>query len=125
MGNNQTKPMEQGARKSRLVVLLCAASWSLAACGKDCEDEIEAARAFLDNPANLGCQTSDDCVVVNTGCHTFERGICSQAQLSKAAAASASWAEMSADLNDCEDGCAVCAAGLSVQCTDGFCGGAP
>lgn len=116
--------MEQGSRRSRLVVLLCAAMSSLAACG-DCEDEIESARAFLDDPANLTCQTRDDCVVVGTGCHTFARGSCSQAQLSKAAAASASWSKLSAELDDCQDECAVCAALLSAQCVDGFCGGAP
>lgn len=124
MGHIRTDRVERGDRRWRGVVALLAATLSLVACG-DCEDEIEAARAFLDDPANLTCQTREDCVVVGTGCHTFARGLCSLAQLGQVAAASARWSELSAELRDCEDDCAVCAADLSPQCIDGLCGGPP
>ena len=96
----------------------------LNACG-DCSDEIEAGKAYLDDPANLACASDADCMAVTTGCHTFERGKCGHANLNKSAAASKQWSELSADLHGCEDSCPGCLALLVPQCSDGFCGGKP
>jgi hypothetical protein len=105
------------------VVVLLGAAAPLVACG-DCEDEVEAAQAFLDNPANLACQSDEDCAVVSTGCHTFSRGICAQAHLGQTAAASQQWSELKDALDDCDSGtCTQCLAELLARCTDGLCGG--
>ena len=96
----------------------------VAACG-DCSDEIEAGRAFLDKPANLSCQTDQDCVVVSTGCQTFARGVCEQAQLNRGAAVSAQWQRLSQGLSDCQNSCSQCAVALIAHCDAGFCGGKP
>ena len=96
----------------------------LTACG-DCSEEIEAAEAYLDDPAHLTCASDADCEVVHTGCHTFERGLCGQSNLSKSAAGAKQWSELSAELRDCEDSCSQCRAALQPTCSDGFCGGKP
>jgi hypothetical protein len=97
----------------------------LGACG-DCSDEIEAAKSFLDDPAHLACASEADCEVVHTGCHTFERGNCGQSNLSKSAAGSQLWRELSEELHGCEDdSCVQCLAQLPRSCSDGFCGGRP
>jgi hypothetical protein len=106
-----------------LKTVLLGAIASLVGCG-DCTDEFEAARAFLEEPANLTCQSDDDCVVVSTGCHTIPRGVCGQAQVARRAAESERWSELSAELRDCESGsCAQCLALLGPRCLDGMCGG--
>lgn len=107
----------RGLGRMTAAVLLAASIWS---CSEDCEDEIAAGARFL--TANQACETDTDCVVVSTGCHTFEGGICSQAHLNRTAANSAEWASIQADLEDCESGCAVCAAALvPAQCVDQRC----
>ena len=106
-------------RPGRVAVALLA---TLPACG-DCEDEIEAARTFLD--ANRACQTDDDCVAVNTGCHTFANGVCGQAPLQRDAAESEAWAALQDDLLNCQSDCARCMAALAPVCREGVCGGPP
>jgi hypothetical protein len=106
-----------------LATVLLGAIAALVGCG-DCTDEIEAARAFLEEPANLTCQSDDDCVVVSTGCHTFSRGTCGQAQVAGRAAESEEWSGLSAELSDCESAsCAQCLALLTPRCLEGMCGG--
>ena len=124
MRNIHTRRSQHGPGRLLLLAVLLGAPASLVACG-DCTDEIEAARVFLDKPANLACESGDDCVVVSTGCHTFSKGVCAQAQLGRQAAASAEWSQLSEDLNDCEDSCSQCLVGLSPSCTEGMCGGPP
>jgi hypothetical protein len=92
----------------------------LPACG-DCSDEIDAARAFLEN--NRACQVDDDCVVVGTGCTTFANGLCGQAPLNRRAAESAEWKHLRDDLVSCEDECSNCLAQLIARCTESVCGG--
>jgi hypothetical protein len=93
-------------------------------CGDDCSDAIAAGKEFLDDPANLTCQSNEDCQVVSTGCHTYARGICGQAQLNRDAAASSKWKTIQAGLDDCDmPGCSQCDAALVVQCADLRCGG--
>jgi len=111
--------------KGRVVGVLLAVAGLLLACGGDCSDEIAAAKAFLDDPAHLACQANDDCAIVGTGCHTFDRGVCAQSQLTRAAAESSKWHVISKGLTDCEDSCGQCAVGVSPACVNGFCGGAP
>ena len=95
-------------------------------CGEDCSDEAAAARQFLETPANLSCASSDDCVVVGTGCEEFPKSFCGQVQLNRQAAESSRWRELSNDLSSCHsDTCAQCLARLLPQCIDGFCGGPP
>jgi hypothetical protein len=114
----------RGLRGRELVPVFVAAAMLLAC--DHCDDDIEAAGGFLGTPANLACETNDDCVVVNTGCHTYERGTCAQAQLNRAAAKSREWSELQSDLNDCgDDICAQCAVLLVAGCVEGFCGGPP
>jgi hypothetical protein len=96
----------------------------LTACG-DCSDEIEAAGAYLDDPAHLACTSDADCEVVFTGCHTFERGLCGQSILSKSAAGSKQWSELADELHGCEDSCPQCLVARLPGCIDGFCGGTP
>jgi hypothetical protein len=106
-------------------LILLVQAVGLAACG-DCSDEIEAAKAYLDDPAHLACTSEADCEVVFTGCHTFERGLCGQSSLSKSAAGAEHWSELSGDLRGCEEeSCAQCRAALVPECSDGFCGGRP
>lgn len=113
---------ELGHVKRLLGTLLLGAS--AAGCAGDCVDEIDAANAFLDKPANLTCQSNEDCVVVSTGCQTVARGLCGQAQLSRQAASSKEWSKLSGDLRDCHSGdCIQCAAALTPRCVDGTCGG--
>lgn len=91
-------------------------------CSSDCEDEIAAGERFLSAPASLACDSDQDCVVVSTGCHTFEGGICSQSYLSRSAANSAEWSNIKADLDECEEDCAVCDAALGPpSCKEGTC----
>jgi hypothetical protein len=97
----------------------------LVACG-NCDDEIEAAGTFLHDRNHLACEADDDCVVVLTGCHTFEDlGACGQAQLNRTASASAEWSRLQGDLRDCDDSCETCTLALLPGCNDGFCGGSP
>jgi hypothetical protein len=122
MRNLHDKLNERGHVRRLLGALLLAAC--AAGCAGDCTDEIEAASAFLDKPANLTCQSNDDCVVVSTPCHTFERGLCGQVQLNRQAASSEEWSTLSGDLRDCESGsCVQCTALLIRSCIDGICGG--
>ncbi len=95
---------------------------SFVACG-DCTKEVEAARVFLEE--NRSCQTNEDCVVVSTGCHTFANGRCAQAPLNRLAAATTQWQRLSQGLEDCENECATCTAGLIPKCNAGVCGGSP
>ncbi|RYZ08257.1 MAG: hypothetical protein EOO73_09350 [Myxococcales bacterium] len=100
-------------------LLFGGACWG---CSSDCEDEIAAAQAFLSSEANLACESDADCVVVSTGCHTFEGGVCSQAYLSRRAANGTQWASITADLEECEGDCTVCDAALApAQCVSGRC----
>jgi len=124
MSKTQLNAHARGRRTGLVAGLLIVAVGLLAACG-DCSDEIDAARSFLDTPANLSCQTDADCVVVSTGCETFARGICAQSQLNRGAAVSAKWQRLSQGLKDCTNECAQCAAALIVKCNGGFCGGPP
>jgi hypothetical protein len=111
--------------RALVVGLLIWAAAPLASCG-DCEQEIDAAREFLNDADNLRCQSDDDCSRVDTGCHTFERGLCGQGQLNKEAESSQTWRELSADLHDCGPSrCTQCTALLLPGCRDGFCGGHP
>jgi hypothetical protein len=95
---------------------------ALSGCG-DCSDEVEAANKFLEDPANLVCQSNEDCTVVSTGCAEPRRASCGQASLSRAAAASAKWQQVEEDLVDCDNSCAQCDALLLPTCTSGLCGG--
>lgn len=104
--------------------VLLAAAGSLVGCA-DCADEIAAAQQFLDDPAHLGCQVDEDCAVVGTGCQTFNRGVCQQSQLSRAAAESSKWRAISKELDECDSSCSQCQALLLARCVDGLCGGAP
>jgi len=122
MGNVHSKLNERGQVRRVMGAVLLGAS-AVCACG-DCTDAMEAANAFLDKPANLTCQSNEDCVVVSTGCYTVARGLCGQAQLSRQAASSKEWSKISGELRDCESGsCAQCAAALLPSCTEGTCGG--
>lgn len=114
-----------GVRGRKLGPVFVVAA-TLVACG-NCDDEIETAGTFLRAPANRECETGADCVVVSTGCHTYDDfGICAQAQLNRAAAASGTWSKLQSDLNDCgDDKCARCGALLIAGCVEGFCGGPP
>lgn len=107
----------------RWVVALPLAA-ALAGCG-DCSDEVDAANQFLETPANLACQSDDDCAVVMTGCAEPSRALCGQAPLNQSAAASDRWKHIHQALADCDSNCAVCDALLLPKCTDGFCGGKP
>ena len=123
MRNVHDKLNERGHVRRLLGALLLGAS-ATGCAGGDCKDELEAANAFLDKPANLACQSNEDCVVVSTGCQTVARGLCGQAQLSRQAASSKEWSKLSGALRDCESGsCAQCDAALVPSCTDGMCGG--
>lgn len=117
--------MRSGHLNGRGLGVFLAIARLLPACGGDCSDEVASAKEFLDDPAHLSCQVDDDCAVVGTGCHTFARGICAQSQLSSTAAASAKWRAISKGLADCEASCTQCLVGVSPQCRNGFCGGAP
>lgn len=99
--------------------MLAAALWG---CG-NCEDEEQKATAFLGRPQNLACATTDDCVVVQTGCANPKRSFCGQAQLNRDAASSTEWRELEADLSNCESSCSQCAALLIASCQQGSCGG--
>jgi hypothetical protein len=93
----------------------------LTACG-DCQDEIDAAGRFLQQPENLACQTDQDCRVVPTTCHTFPGGACSQAHLNVQAASSAEWKKLSDALDSCQsDDCINCASLLEPNCLEGVC----
>jgi hypothetical protein len=107
-------------------VLWLGASAALVGCG-DCSDESAAASKFLAAPVNLACQSDEDCVVVSVGCAEVARSTCGSAQLTREAAESSKWKELSKDIEDCESGgCPVCGALLVASCAaDGFCGGAP
>jgi len=95
-------------------------------CTGDCSDEIAEGQKFLDEPANLACESDADCEVVSTGCHTYAHGICGQAQVSRTAAASARWKTIQDNLDDCGiTGCAQCDAALIPHCVEGSCGGTP
>ena len=109
------------SRQTLLASVLSTLVVSTAGCG-DCTEEIDRAGVFLRDPGNLSCTTDDDCVVVGTGCHTFDFGVCGQAQLSRGAAATSQWARLSADLEDCERSCDRCDALLLAHCADGACG---
>lgn len=112
-----------GLGRKGVMVVLAGLVWS---CATDCEDEIAAAQTFLSAKANLACDSDSDCVVVTTGCHTFEGGFCSQSHLSRAAANGAEWASIKRDLDDCESDCAVCDAALApAKCVDNRCGSPP
>ena len=94
-------------------------------CTNDCSDEIAEGQKFLDDPANLTCQSNADCEVVSTGCHTYAHGICGQAQVNRTAAATAKWKAIQAGLDDCGmTSCGQCAAALVAQCANLQCGGA-
>lgn len=123
MQNAKSNGYHRGHGRLLLATLLLGATASLVGCS-DCTDEIEAARVFLEDRTNLACQSDDDCVVVSTGCQTFSRGLCGQAQLGARAAASEAWSQLGAELSECESGtCAKCLALLLPSCTDGMCGG--
>jgi hypothetical protein len=112
-------------RPRPFALMLAIASGALVSCG-DCSDETATADQFIGNPVNLACQSDDDCVVVTTGCADVSRGLCGQAQLSGAAAASQAWKGLSQELEDCApDSCSICLAALLPSCRSGFCGGAP
>jgi hypothetical protein len=90
-------------------------------CG-DCSLEIDPAGAFLRNTQNLSCTTDDDCVAVTTGCHTFDFGLCARAALSRKAAESEHWKQLSTNLEGCERSCERCDALLIARCVAGACG---
>lgn len=96
----------------------------LAGCG-NCSDATDRASNFFRTPANLVCQSDDDCAVVSTGCARPARALCGAAALNAKAASSDAWKDISEDLDDCGDSCDVCGAALLPQCVDGFCGGKP
>lgn len=90
-------------------------------CGDDdCNAETEAARKFLNQPANRACQTNDDCAVVHTGCSGL--GFCGQAQLNKSTASGEAWRSREKLLTDCATDCAVCGAAVLPTCSEGLCG---
>jgi hypothetical protein len=128
MRNVRNKLNERGHVRRLLGAVLLGASAAVCACS-NCTDEVQAANAFFDKPANLTCQSNEDCVVVSTGCWTVARGLCGQAQLSRQAASSKEWSKLGGDLRDCKEGsdesCAQCAAGLLPSCIEGTCGGQP
>jgi hypothetical protein len=107
--------------------LLACMTVALAGCANGgCDEEIDAMGMFLNDPAHLSCKSDADCVVVGTGCHTFDRGLCSQAELNTEASRSSAWQKLSRDLADCESGeCSRCLALLLPGCDNGFCGGHP
>jgi hypothetical protein len=88
--------------------------------GDDCRAEADAAKKFLNVPANRACQTSDDCAVVSTGCSGL--GFCGQAQLNKNTAAGEAWRSREKLLRECTTECLLCGAAVTPTCTDGFCG---
>lgn len=93
---------------------------SLLGCG-NCEQTAEDVRAFLEDPANLTCQTDNDCVVVSTQCSGI--GFCGQATLSRTASTSKGWRDLSDELEACNDDCSVCTALLLPHCGEGgLCG---
>ena len=96
----------------------------LAGCG-NCSDEVAAANEFLEEPANLACQSDEDCEVAFTGCAEPSRASCGQAPLNRAAASSQKWRRLSDALEECDDSCAQCDGLLTPRCLDGFCGGPP
>jgi hypothetical protein len=91
----------------------------------NCSDEVDAANAFLEDPANLVCQSDGDCAVVSTGCAGPARAVCGQAPLNAEAAASGKWQRISEGLAECDNSCAVCELALQPECAQGFCGGPP
>ncbi|MES1178163.1 MAG: hypothetical protein ABUL62_27815 [Myxococcales bacterium] len=98
------------------------ATAALQGCNSDCGGEYERARQFVENPANLSCQTDNDCVVVGTGCQQFQRGVCNQIGLNRSAAASSKWRQLNQELSDCQgDDCTHCAAALILHCNQGQC----
>ena len=102
--------------------VLLGAMAALQGCDTDCGGEYERARQFVEDPANLSCQTDDDCVVVDTGCQEFGRGKCNQIGLNRTAATSSKWQRLNQELKDCQgDDCARCAALLIVHCNQGLC----
>ena len=117
--------MEKLVDRRRHVYGVLLAGFLATGCGDgDCGAEIETAEAFLSDPANLVCETHENCVVVGTGCHTVAGGTCQQAQLSRTASASQEWATISSKLQKCESGpCDHCGAALLATCAEGFCGG--
>jgi hypothetical protein len=100
-----------------------AQATSLVACGGDCADEIAAAGEFLQ--ANQTCASDADCVVVQTGCHTYDElgGGCGQASLSRDAANTAEWRRLNEALLECKTEGSQCMAQLVPRCGDGVCGG--
>jgi hypothetical protein len=114
-------------RAASALGLLACMTLALAGCANGgCDEEIEAMGKFLNDPAHLSCKSDADCAVVETGCHTFDRGLCAQAQLNTEAASSSAWQKLSRDLADCESGeCSRCLAQVVPGCKDGFCGGRP
>lgn len=95
----------------------------LAGCG-NCSDEIAEANQFLAEPANLACQSKEDCAVVSTGCADVSRAFCGQASLNREAAASKKWQQISNGLTECDSSCAQCGALLVPTCSQGSCGDA-
>jgi hypothetical protein len=88
-----------------------------------CKREIDAMGSFLAARENLVCAEEADCVIVETGCHTFERGACNEAPLNRKAARSSRWGKLRADLKSCCPAYEECLAGLLSGCSHGFCGG--
>src|SRR6188768_575285 len=91
---------------------------ALPGCG-DCLDEVAAANKFLEEPANLVCQSDDDCVVVQTGCAEPSRAFCGQAALNQSAASSTKWHQISDGLAECDSNCAQCDGALVPHCAEG------
>ncbi len=103
-----------------LVGSVAVIAGALTGCG-DCSEETKTAQKFLDDPANRTCKVDADCSVVGTGCSGI--GFCAQAELNRQVAASQTWKNISDDLTNCDNSCAVCDALLIARCTEGLCGG--
>lgn len=111
-------------RASWLVVGILQVVGALVGCS-NCDDEVAAAKSFLEEPTNLVCKSDEDCAAVPTGCAEAARSFCGQAALNRDAAASAKWQQISDSLADCDGTCDQCDGLLLAQCSEGFCGGAP
>jgi hypothetical protein len=108
-----------------LALALLLASAALTVACDECAEPIDEAGSFLERPSNLFCQSDAECTGVSTGCHTFSRGLCGQAQLNVNAAMTPEWKRLSEGLNSCDRSCNQCLAAISPHCSDGFCGGKP
>src|SRR5215204_4495355 len=98
-------------RAQLLVTGILQVASALVGCS-NCSDEVDAANQFLEEPANLACQSDSDCAVVSTGCGEPARAFCGQAPLNVEAAASGRWQRISEGLVECDSSCTQCGAGL-------------